>query len=130
MEIVVNLYANDILRAIDYYVNELNQFKLVSSTHKSATLSFIGNDKIIFYIQYKEENANLLNISLQVSNAENFFKYIESKDLKKCGIIKEAYKFADGDAITFLDAPPGDYFYTIDPFGNKIQFFDKYGERK
>lgn len=128
MEIIIKLYVEDISKAIDYYIEELKVFDLITSTSNSATLSYSQNDKIIFHLNKANEETESINISLQVPNAEKLYNYIDNKRLGGRGIIKSAYKFEDQE-ITFLTAPPGDYFYTSDQFGNTIQFFDKYEER-
>jgi len=128
MEIIIRFTVEDIDLAIDYYVDSLNQFRLLTKDDDSAKLSYKQNSKIVLRLRLLGKKGPSDYVSLQVSNSEKLFEYIKSKQLEECGIIKDAYKFKD-ESITFLTGPPGNYFYTKDPFGNRIQFYDKYEER-
>jgi hypothetical protein len=125
MEIIINIYCNDIVKSVKYYCEGIGEFKLINESTKSAILEFKQNKNIIFNLLPKESNhSTLAEISLQVTSAEKLFNYMKEQSMVDYGIVEGAY-LAGKQKITFLTAPIGDYFYTVDPNGNKIQFFDK-----
>lgn len=128
MEINLLIYSEDLEGLTDYYTGYLCVFNLDYKEPGEVRLVFKYDEKIKLLIRESKTQQYPIELLLQIPNAENLFNFLKNQELKEFGIIQGAYKFEDQE-ITFLTAPPGNYFHTKDPDNNKIVFFDKYDER-